>query len=102
MTRKFTIYAGADVKGSTFRVDNNFGTSGGLLSRGDARLNRAVLSYSEVRTGLGVDWKLTSDIKFSLEGGYVPYREFDFHRADVRYKNDKGAPYGAVALRAAF
>ncbi|MFN2477345.1 MAG: DUF6268 family outer membrane beta-barrel protein [Chthoniobacterales bacterium] len=101
-TRNFTIYAGADLKGSTFRVDNDFGTSGGLLSRRDARLNRAVLTYSEVRTGLGVDWKLTPDIKFSLEGGYVPYREFDFHRADVRYKNDKGAPYGAVALRAAF
>ena len=104
-TKQVTIYAGADLKGSTFRVDDNFARrnlGGGYLTTGDQRLNHAVLTYTEIRTGLGVDWKITPDVKLSVEGGYLPYREFDYYRADIRYKYDTGAPYGAVALHAAF
>jgi hypothetical protein len=96
-TRNFMIYAGANLKGSTYRTGENFG-----VGRGDLRLNNAVLSYTEVRTGLGAEWKISSAMHLSVEGGYLPYRSFDFRRADVRYTYDKGAPYGAVALRAAF
>lgn len=96
-TRNFMIFAGGNIKGSTYRVGENFG-----VGRGDLRLNHALLSYTEIRTGLGVEWKISPDIKLSAEGGYLPYRSFDYQRADVRYTYDKGAPYGAVALRAAF
>lgn len=96
-TRNLTVFAGADLKGSTFRVDQDFG-----VGRGDSRLNHAVLTYSEIRTGGGIEWKITPDVKLSAEGGYLPYREFDYHRADIRYKFDTGAPYGAIALHAAF
>jgi len=92
-----TLYAGADVKGSTFRVSDDFG-----VARGDRRLNRAILTYSEIRTGAGVDWKITPDLKLSVEGGYLPYRQFDYYRADVRYTQRDAAPYGSVAFRAAF
>jgi hypothetical protein len=97
LSRNFMLYGGADLKGSTFRVDENFGET-----RRDDRLNHAVLTYTEIRTGGGVEWKITPQIKFSAEGGYVPYRTFDYHRADVRYTHDQGAPYGAVSFRAAF
>ena len=97
LSRNFTLYAGASLKGSTFRVDEDFGET-----RRDDRLNHAVLTYSEIRTGGGLEWKITPQIKFSAEGGYVPYRQFDYHRADVRYRNEQGAPYGALSLRAAF
>lgn len=96
-TRNLTVYGGADLKGSVFRMDDNFGEA-----RGDERLNHALLTYTEVRTGAGVDWKMTPGLRLSLEGGYLPYREFDYHRADIRYKHDSGAPYGSVALRATF
>ena len=96
-SRNLTIFAGANLKGSTFRMDDDFATG-----RGDSRLNHAMLTYSEVRTGGGINWKITPDVRFSLEGGYVPYREFDYHRADIRYKHDKGAPYGAIGFHAAF
>jgi hypothetical protein len=36
------------------------------------------------------------------EGGYLPYHEFDYHRADIRYKSEGGAPYGAISLNAVF
>jgi hypothetical protein len=97
MTKTFTIYAGADIKGSTYRVDDRFGTQ-----RGDMRLNHAVVTYTEVRAGLGFEWKLSPEIKASLEGGYLPYRNFDFYRANVRYHNEEGGPYGSIALHAAF
>jgi hypothetical protein len=61
-----------------------------------------VLSYTEVRTGVGFEWKISPETKLSFEGGYVPWREFDFHRTNVRYHHEEGAPYGSVAFRAAF
>ncbi len=97
-SKNLTIYAGADVKGATFRTENRFGTR----DAGDRRLNHAVITYAEVRTGAGVEFKISPDIKLSLEGGYLPYREFDYHRTNVRYHQEQGAPYGSIALRAAF
>jgi len=97
MNKDLTLYAGAEVKSSNYRVDDHFGDH-----RGIAELNHAVISYSEVRVGAGLDWKLSSMAKLSVEGGYLPYRVFDYHRTDVRYHSDGGAPYGTVALRMAF
>lgn len=97
VTKDFTLYAGADVKGSTFRVDDRFG-----YERGNPSLNHAVVTYSEIRTGVGFQWKLAPEVKFSFEGGYMPWREFDFHRTDVRYHNEEGAPYVSASINAAF
>ncbi len=95
--KDLVFYAGAEVKWTAYRVDDDFGDA-----RGNAKLNHAVLSYTEVRTGAGVDWKLSTVAKLSIEGGYVPYRAFDFYRASVRYTSDGGAPYGTIALHMAF
>jgi hypothetical protein len=93
----FLLYAGADIRSTSYRVEKNFGTL-----RGDPSLNHAAITFNEVRVGGGFDWKLTSAIKLSIEGGAIPYREFDFHRTQVRYHQDGIAPYGMVALHAAF
>lgn len=93
----FMLYAGADLRLSSYRVDKQFGTV-----RGNTALNHAAITYNEMRAGAGLDWKLTSAIKFSLEGGFIPFREFDFHRTQVRYHQDGSVPYGMVALHAAF
>lgn len=92
------FFLGANLKGSTFRVGKTFGT----LQAGDARLNNAVLDYTEARVGLGAEIKLSPEVKLTFEGGYVPYREFDYHRTNVRYHHEEGAAYGTVAFRAAF
>jgi hypothetical protein len=60
------------------------------------------MSYEELRTGVGLSWKLTSSLTLSVEGGYLPYRDFDFHRTDVRYHNESGGPYGSVVFQGAF
>jgi hypothetical protein len=91
------FYAGADIRATSYRVEKNFGTLRGNLS-----LNHAAITYEEVRVGGGLDWKLTSAMKLSVEGGVIPFRNFDFHRTDVRYHQDGVAPYAMVALHAAF
>jgi opacity protein-like surface antigen len=93
----FLLYAGADLRATSYRVDKRFGTV-----RGDTSLNHASITYQEVRVGAGFDWKLSSAIKLSIEGGYIPFRSFDFHRTQVRYHQDGGAPYGMLGFHAAF
>jgi hypothetical protein len=95
--KNLTLYLGATLKQTNFRVSNDFGRVHGI-----PRLNHAVLTYSEVRTGVGFDWKLTSWLSVNAEAGYQPYRTFDFYRANVRFSEDGSAPYGMIALHGAF
>jgi len=96
-SNNLTLFAGADIKANTFRVADDFGAS-----HGDRSLNNAWLSYDEVRAGAGAEWKINSSISLSIEGGYVPWRQFDFHRTEVRYHYESGAPYGAILLHGEF
>ena len=95
--KDLTFYAGGTLRETNFRVDDRFGTT-----RRIPRLNQAVLTYSEVRVGAGADWKVSPVMTLSAEAGYQPYRDFDFYRADVRYHQEGGAPYGTVSVRGEF
>lgn len=96
-SKALTLYAGANLLGGTFRTDSRYGSA-----RGDARLNRAVLSYSEVRTGGGFIWELRPGTKLEVEAGAVVKREYDFHRADARWTARDVAAYGGLSLSASF
>jgi hypothetical protein len=98
LNKNVMFYAGADLRGAAFRTDDSFGDR----QAGDSQLNHAVMVYTELRTGAGVDVKLAPGVRLSFEGGYVPYREFHYYRTDVRYHHESGAPYGAASLRADF
>lgn len=97
MNKDVSLYLGANVKETSYRVDDDFGDANGI-----PRLDHAILTYSEVRTGGGFDWKISRSVTFSGEVGYQPYRDFDFYRAEVRYHQDGGAPYGMISLHGAF
>ena len=96
-SKNLTVYLGANVKETNFRVDDHFGDA-----QGNPALNHAVLTYGEVRTGLGADWKLSPNVILTAEAGYQPYRNFDFYRADIRFREDGSAPYGMISLHGAF
>ena len=98
LSRNMTVYAGAELRGGNYRVDDDF--VGDPVEPGN--LNNAIVQYVEIRTGAGVAWKLGEACKLTVEAGYVPRREFDYYRADIRYKSDGGAPYGALSFRASF
>ena len=97
MSKEVSLYVGANMKQTSYRVDDDFGDANGI-----PKLNRAILTYSEVRTGGGFDWKISPVVTFTGEVGYQPYRNFDFYRAEVRYHQDGGAPYGMISLHGAF
>ena len=91
------LFAGADVRSTSYRVEKNFGTL-----RGNTALNHASITYNELRVGGGFDWKLSTAVKLSFEGGYIPWRNFNFHRTEVRYHQDGGAPYLRLGFHAAY
>jgi hypothetical protein len=97
LNKDLTLYAGGTIKETNFRVDDHFGST-----RGIPRLNQAVLTYGEIRTGAGAAWRVSSVMTLSAEAGYQPYRDFDFYRADVRYHQDGGAPYGTISVHGEF
>lgn len=95
--KNLTLYAGATLKETNFRMSDDFGREHGI-----PKLDHAVLTYSEVRAGGGIDWKVTSWLSVNAEAGYQPYRNFDFYRANIRFHEDGSAPYGMIALHGAF
>ena len=96
-SKEVTVYAGGTLKETNFRVSDTFGDEKGI-----PKLNHAVLTYSEIRAGVGIDWKITSWLSVNGEAGYQPYRNFDFYRANIRYHQESGAPYGMISLHGAF
>jgi hypothetical protein len=96
-SKSLTFFGGAEVKDGTFRVGQNFGSE-----HGNASLNNAVLDYTEVRTGVGASWKISSNLKLDFEAGYMAYRKFNFHRADVGFENNSGAAYGQIVIGSQF
>lgn len=92
-----TLYLGGDFKDGTYRVDRGFG---GAVGR--PRLNDAIVEYDEIRIGSGLSWKAGKGVTLEMEGGYLPYREFNFHHSDTHFGNDSGAPYGQVSVNAQF
>lgn len=96
-SKALTLYLGSDIDDGTYRVDRGLG-----VALGRPKLSGAVLEYDEIRLGAGFSWKASKAITFELEGGYLPYREFDYHRADTHFSNDNGAAYGQMSINAQF
>ena len=94
---KLTLFVGADLQTETFRVDNQFGTS-----RGIPKLNHAILDFWEIRGGAGFTWAITGKVKLDLETGAVPYRQFDFNRADFNMSSSSWSPYVHLGFSASF
>lgn len=96
-SKPLTLYAGAEFKDIAYRVADDFGDK-----HGQSKLNAAIMEYDEVRIGAGFSWKAAPALSFELEGGYMPYREFNYHRAEVGLQTKQGAPYGQLSLSAKF
>jgi Domain of unknown function (DUF6268) len=94
-----TLYAGADLRQATFRMDDQFGQEHG----GNPKLNDAILEYFEIRAGAGLTWKVTKNVNLDVEGGGTPYRSFYYPRATgYTVKSEDLVPYLRVGLSAKF
>jgi Domain of unknown function (DUF6268) len=98
LSDKLTLFAGADLRETTFRMDQHFGQS-----RGVPKLDGAILQYREVRASAGLTWKLSKNVSIDLEGGCVPYRRFYYPRADnFKVLSEDIVPFARVGLSAKF
>jgi len=95
-TDALTLYAGAHLISSTFRVNNNFG--GIRRTRSYAG---SIVEYTEVRTGAGASWKFGKNT-LDVELGYEAYRDFDYHKVGDDFQTKSGAFYGQMGLKLAF
>lgn len=96
-SKELTFFAGGEIKEGTYRVSRDFGNQHGYPP-----LNNAVLDYAEVRAGAGASWKISSNFKVDLEAGYMPFREFNFHRANADIQTNGGAAYGQIIIGSQF
>jgi hypothetical protein len=93
-----TLFAGADLREQSFRMDEAFGQE-----RNIPKLNDAIVNYFEVRGGAGLTWKISKNINLDVEGGGTPYRRFYYPRADgFKVKSEDLVPYLRVGLSAKF
>src|SRR3984893_12313516 len=98
LSDSLTLFAGADLREATFRVNDQFGRD-----RGIPKLNDAILNYFEIRAGAGLTLKLTKSVNLDFEGGCTPYRRFEYPRADIyKVKSEDLTPYLRIGLSAKF
>ena len=88
------FWAGGELAGGAFRTDRN-------SSIVPPQLNGAQVDYSEYRVGGGLIYSPCKNVSVDLGGGYAIQRQFDFHRAGLKYKAD-GAPYLRLEFKAKF
>ena len=115
LTNSLTLYAGAEILGGTYHLDDQFGTNHGHNGPGEvtnnSELNGNIADYAEIRTGLGFTWKFTPNVSLDVSGGYVPYREYDLHPDHIGFEvhstsfhNNLGAGggYAEVGIKGSF
>jgi hypothetical protein len=97
LNQDVTLHVGASLKNGSYRVNDDFGTN-----RGIPRLNNSILDYTEIRAAAGVSWKVSRAVSVDLESGCVPYRKFDFSRADYKVTAFDVAPFAELSFSAKF
>jgi hypothetical protein len=97
LNRNVTLHVGASLKNGSYRVDRDFGKDRGL-----PRLDNSILDYTEIRAAAGLSWKVNRAVSVDLESGCVPYRKFDFSRADYKVTAFDVAPFAELTFSAKF
>ncbi|MEO7414551.1 MAG: DUF6268 family outer membrane beta-barrel protein [Opitutaceae bacterium] len=82
-TPDLTFFAGANLRGGTFRVAKDFGRS-----RGRPLLDDQNIGYRELSAGAGARWKLSPAIALSAGAGWMFDRRFEFDDRDLLLNGD--------------
>jgi len=97
LNRDVMLHVGASLKNGSYRVNDDFGSN-----RGIPKLNNSILDYTEIRAAAGVSWKVSRAVSVDLESGCVPYRKFDFSRADYKVTAFDVAHFAELSFSAKF
>ncbi len=96
-SKSLTGYVGADLRETTYRLNDTFGRS-----IGKRKLDNAIVDYTQIRVGAGAAWAVTSNLTIECEAGVVAVHDFNYHRAEISVSSDGYPAYGGISLKAAF
>jgi hypothetical protein len=97
VTEQVQLFAGGRLSGGSFRVREDIGDG---LGRQD--FNNDVVSYQEVRGGLGLRYKFHPALTLEAEGGYTVSRSFTYKNEDGLKYDGGAAPYAQIGLKGKF
>ena len=107
-----TFYAGAEIIGGTYHLNNEFGDShSNVTGPSNKTLNGDIVDFNEDRIGAGFTWKFTPNLSLDLSGGYIAYRQLDVHPDHIGFNISSttfhnnigdGAPYGEMGISGSF
>jgi hypothetical protein len=93
-TKKLDLWVGGELVGGSFRTDHNDDIR-------PKKLNGTQVDFADYRAGVGLTYKMSSNVSFDLGGGVSISRQFDFGRAGETYRTDP-SPYVRLQMSAAF
>lgn len=96
VSKDLTVFAGASLRGGTFRVAQDFGRR-----HGRADLDDQDVSYRELSAGAGLRWNLSPGVALNAGAGWMFDRRFEFDRRNLLLNGD-GAPLLQLALTGRF
>ena len=91
-----SLYAGAGMRGGTFRVAEDFGRR-----RGRAQLDNQDLDFREITVGVGARWKISPTLSAGASIGWMLDRRFEYEERDLLINGD-GAPSLLFSLSGSF
>ncbi len=94
--QRWTAYAGGELVGGAWRVNETFGTQNGRPG-----LNDQTVTFREIRAGAGLTMRWSQQLAVGIEGGWVIDRRFVYNQARLQLNGD-GAPYLGVTLAGRF
>ena len=97
LTDALILHVGGQFSETPYRVNTDFGRI-----RGVKKLDNAIVQFDEIRAGGGLTWKLNKVFSLDVEAGAVPYRRFDYYRADYKVLSTNAAPYAELSFTAKF
>jgi len=112
VNNSLTLYTGAEILNGTYHLNDNFGSNHGHgPGSPNSQLNGNIVDFTEVRLGVGLNWKFTPNLTLDVSGGYMPYRDFDVHPDQIGFDSHStsfhnslgdGAPYGEIGISGSF
>ena len=91
-SENWTFHVGAEMLGGAYHLNPNFGRDRGLAAMDDQ-----MVTYREIRTGVGARWGGPKGFYASLEGGWMIDRRFVLDDVRLQFNGD-GAAYGQLAV----
>lgn len=95
-TPNLAFFVGANLRGGTFRVAEDFGRKQGRPALDDQNVG-----YRELSAGAGARWKLSPTIALSVAAGWMFDRRFEYDDRNLLLNGD-GAPTFQLSLTGAF